>query len=427
MDEVTLELPPKLKELFLIPRGDIRYRGAYGGRGSAKSFSFAKMAAVFGLIEPLRILCTRELQISIKESFHAEIKRAIASETWLADHYDVGETYVRGTNGTEFIFRGLRHNITGIKSMAKVDLCIVEEAEDVPESSWRDLVPTVRAPKSEIWVIWNPRAEGSPVDTRCRKLADDSMVTVEMNWRDNPWFPKVLDDERKRDLKNCDPGVYAHVWEGAYLEISDSQILRGKYDVEEFTPRDDWEGPYFGADWGFAQDPTVLVKLWIHAGSLYVEHEQYGTGVDIDEIPRWFVQIPGTADHVVRADSARPETISYVRSHGIPGMCAAEKWAGSVEDGIAFLRSFERIVIHPRCRHTIEEARLYSYKRDRLTGDVLPIIIDAHNHCIDAIRYALEPAIQNRRVPIEFKSAGTRLSSEFGVSAYRGSSNLRGW
>lgn len=132
MSEVAVSLPPKLVPLFTPPRGDLRFRVAYGGRGSGKSFTFALMAAIWGYAEPLRILCTRELQVSIKESMHAEIKNAIASLPWLAAHYDVGEAYIRGKNGTEFIFRGLRHNISAVKSMAQIDLCIVEEAADVP-------------------------------------------------------------------------------------------------------------------------------------------------------------------------------------------------------------------------------------------------------------------------------------------------------
>ena len=138
-DSGKIIIPPKLLPVFKPERGAVQYRGAHGGRGSGKSFTFALMAAVRGLEWPLRILCTRDLQSSIKESFHAELKAAIASVPWLESHYDVGADYLRGANGTEFIFRGLRHNSQAIKSLAKIDLTIVEEAEDVPEQSWLDL------------------------------------------------------------------------------------------------------------------------------------------------------------------------------------------------------------------------------------------------------------------------------------------------
>src|SRR5690625_459581 len=162
-----IAIPRKLRKVLAPPMdGTYRYRCAYGGRGSGKSYSFALMAALRGYERPMRILCTREFQISIRESFYAEIKRTIQSHKFLETFYDVGESFIRGANGTEFIFRGLRHNISSIKSMAAVDLCIVEEAEEVPERSWIDLIPTIRAPKSEIWVVWNPREDGSPVDRR---------------------------------------------------------------------------------------------------------------------------------------------------------------------------------------------------------------------------------------------------------------------
>ena len=128
MSEAEVSLPGKLVEVFAPLRGEVRYRGAHGGRGSGKSFGFALMACVLGVQEPLRILCTRDLQNSIKESFHAELRSAIATTPWLQAHYEVGESYIRGKNGTEFLFKGLRHNMAAIKSMAQIDICIIEEA-----------------------------------------------------------------------------------------------------------------------------------------------------------------------------------------------------------------------------------------------------------------------------------------------------------
>ena len=279
----TIKLPPRLVPLFSPARGALRFRAAHGGRGSGKSFTFAKMAAVWGYAEPLRILCTRELQISIRESFYAELKNAIDSTPWLAAHYDVGESFIRGKNGTEFIFRGLRHNIGAIKSMAQIDLCIVEEAEDVPMASWRDLLPTIRAPKSEIWAVWNPRREGSPVDELLRKNPPPRSHVVEINYLDNPWLPSELEEQRKHAQATMDPASYAWIWEGAYLTNSDAQVLAGKVSVQEFEPLPDWNGPYFGFDWGFAQDPTTGVKCWVANGVLYIEHEAYQVGLELDD------------------------------------------------------------------------------------------------------------------------------------------------
>lgn len=409
MTEATVSLPPKLVDVFEPQRGELQYRCAHGGRGSGKSFSFAKMAAVWGYVEPLRILCTRELQVSIKESFHAELKAAIASEPWLSDHYEVGIDYLRGKNGTDFLFRGLRNSVSSVKSTAKIDLTIVEEAEDVPEQSWLALEATVfRQPKSELWAIWNPCKDGSPVDSRFRKKPPKNAAIVELNWWDNPYFPEGLETLRKREQGRLDASTYAHVWEGAYLTNSDAQVLSGKVRIAEFVPELNWDGPYHGLDYGFSQDPSAAVKAWIHDKRLWIEYEAGKHGLEIDQTADYMRQnIPGIEQHIVRADSARPESTSYLQRHGMPKTVSVSKWPGSVEDGIAHLRSYDEIIVHPRCTETIKETRLYSYKTDRLSGDILPIIVDANNHYIDALRYALAPMIRLRNTtPIAMHVSG---------------------
>ena len=395
--EAVIELPPKLAELFSYPRGALRYRNARGGRGSGKSRSFALMAAVFGYAERLRILCTRDIQDSIKESFHAELKAAIESVPWLEDHYDVGVDYIRGKNGTEFMFKGLRHSMGSIKSTSGIDICIVEEAEDVPERAWKDLTPTIRKAGSEIWVIWNPKNQGSPVDKRFVQTSPHRAITVELNYWDNPFFTPELEEERLNDLERYSPEEYHHVWEGGYLINNEACVFAKKWDVREFEPGPDWDGPYHGLDFGFAEDPTAATKSWIFNGCLYIEYDAAKRKLELDDTAEYLkARIPGIEKYVLRADNARPESISFVRRHGLPRAVPVEKGAKSVEDGIAYMRGFKRIYIHPRCKDTIEEFRYYSYKIDRLTGDILPVIVDKWNHCIDSIRYALEPLIKNQ-------------------------------
>jgi phage terminase large subunit len=347
------------------------------------------MAAVWGMVEPLRILCARDMQVSIKESFHAEVKKAIASEPWLAAAYDVGVDYIRGKNGTEFIFRGLRHNMSNIKSMADIDLCIVEEAEDVGEASWVDLEPTIRSQKSEIWVIWNPKKDGSPVDNRFVKNTPPRCMVVTLDHHDNPWFTSVLEEQRQHARSTLDPGKYAHIWEGKYLALNEASVFRN-WKVEDFTAP---TGTIFrfGADWGFSVDPSVLVRCYIDGKRLYIDYEAYMVGCEIDALPVLFSSVPDAHKWIITADSARPETISYLQKHGYPKIVPALKGAKSLEEGVEFLQSFE-IVVHPRCKNAIQELTDYSFKVDKDTLKVLPMLDDKDNHVIDAIRYACEAA-----------------------------------
>lgn len=407
MTTAKITLPEKLVPVFTPARGDVQYRGAHGGRGSGKSFNFAKMAAIWGYTEPLRVLATREYQGSIKESFYAELKSAILSETWLSNRYEIGSDYIKGKNGTEFIFMGLRRSINSIRSLAQIDLTIVEEAEDVPENSWLMLEATIfRRKRSELWAIWNPRLKGSPVDLRFRQNPPKNGVFVQMNYKDNPFFPEGLETLRAREEIRLDPDTYAHVWDGAYLTNSHAQVYHGKWRIAEFEPTHDFDGPYQGGDFGFSQDPLAAVRCWIFNDTLFVEYEAGAIELELDDAPTFLdFHIPGFSTYVSRWDSARPESISHFNRHGLERAEAAEKWNGSVEDGIQFIRSFKQIVVHPRCKETINELRTYSYKVDRYTNDILPVTVDANNHYMDAMRYALAPMIRHPNMVQMFVSS----------------------
>lgn len=398
MSKIDISLPAKLVHLFAPPRGALTYRAAFGGRGSGKSFSFAKMAALWGYAENLRILCVREFQSSIRESFHAELKSAIESEPFLEPHYVIGAESLHGKNGTEFIFRGLGVAAHSIKSLAKIDLTIIEEAEDISDAGWLTLEATVlRQQKSEIWVIWNPRRDGSPVDERFIKHCPPRTRLVKINWQDNPFFPLGLERLRTHDKTRLDPGTYAHIWEGNYLTRSKAQVFCGHVLTKDFTPSPHWGGPYQGGDFGFSQDPTAAVRCYIDEDTLYVSHEAYKTGLELDDTPDYLMQsIPDFAAFTTRWDNARPESISYLKRHGLPRSESVQKWPGSVEDGVEYLRSFSRIVLHTRCINLQREMRLYTYKVDTLSGDILPSLQDAFNHGIDALRYALCPLIRRK-------------------------------
>lgn len=221
---------------------------------------------------------------------------------------------------------------------------------------------------------------------------------VHINYYDNPWFPTVLDNFRLDDRRRMDDEEYAWIWEGEYRKNGVAQVFRGKYIVEEFEPQDSWDGPYHGLDWGFSTDPTAAVRCQIDGRTLYISHDLSEVGLELDDTAERCIEaIPGIDLYEVVADSARPESISHVKSDGggkrksIPKLVSAKKGKGSVEHGINFIKSFDKVVIHPRCKATIEEFRRYSYKIDRLSKQPLPELVDANNHIIDALRYALEP------------------------------------
>lgn len=398
-DPINIEFPVGFEFLFQ----PARYKVAHGGRGAAKSWAFARALIALATQQPLRVLCCRELMNSINESVHRLLADQIEN-MGLGRYFEVQQSGIFGNNGSQFFFSGIKTNPSKIKSMEKIDRAWVEEAERVSERSWEILIPTVRAPGSEIWASFNVDLESDPCYQRFVANAPPNSVSREFLWYSNGWFPPELREE-KNYLYKVDRDAAETVWAGRPRQNSVAQIFRDKYTVEEFLPPkpgdcdpcEMWDGPYHGMDHGFANDPAVFTRLWIDSKHhrLMIEYEAWAIGCELDDLPQLARHIPNIERYVIRADPSRPETISHVARKGQFRVQAAEAWKGSVEDGIAFLRSFEQIVVHPRCRHWLEELRLYSYKIDRLTGDILPEIVDKNNHCIDAGRYALEPLIRN--------------------------------
>lgn len=380
---------PKIFKGLLQPA---RYKVFYGGRGGAKSWAFARVLVLMASEAPIRVLCAREFQTSIADSVHRLLSDQIYS-LGLDSEYTIGKTSIRSKRGGEFLFKGIRHNIQEIKSTEGIDICWVEEAESVSKDSWDILIPTIRKEQSEIWISFNPREEDAPTYKNFVVHPPKDSVVQKVNWRDNPYFPAVLDLER-RHLQEIDPeGSYLNVWEGEPLTMTDAIIFKGRYMVDEFETPDDVERFFYGVDWGFAQDPTALNRSFVRNHTLYIDQEAHGVGTELDDLPELFDTIDGSRKWPWKADNSRPETISFVRKRDFR-ILGAKKWAGSVEDGIEYLRSFKKIVIHPRCKHTAEEFRLYSYKVDKKTNDILPVIVDAFNHHIDAIRYSLDGYIR---------------------------------
>ncbi|MEE3504846.1 PBSX family phage terminase large subunit [Pseudomonas sp. 10C3] len=391
MGAINLEFAPKFAPLFM----PMRYKVFHGGRGGAKSWEIARALVLIASSKKTRILCAREVQNTIKDSVHKLLKDQIES-LGLNAWFTITDKAITSSVGSEFIFKGLRFDVQGVKSTEGVDICWVEEAQTVTSASWDVLTPTIRKNDSEIWISFNPNEATDPTYMRFVANPPDDSIVIEVNYPDNPWFPEVLRKEMEY-CKRVDFEAYEHIWLGKPKSISEAVIFSGKYRVEAFSD-DLWlqaDRLFFGADFGFAQDPSTLIRSFILGNKLYIEYEAYGVGVEIDEMAQLYDSIPDARDWPIKGDCSRPETISYMRRQSF-SIEAAAKWSGCVEDGIAHLRGFEEIIIHERCKHMAAEARLYSYKVDKLSGDVLPVIVDKHNHCWDAVRYSLDGYIQAR-------------------------------
>lgn len=397
-----------------------RYRGARGGRGSGKSHFFAELLVEKCVAEPgTRAVCIREIQKSLAQSAKRTIEGKI--EKLNVGHlFDVQKSEIKTPGGGLIIFQGMQnHTADSIKSLEGYDIAWVEEAQTLSETSLRILRPTMRKPGSEIWFSWNPRKPDDPVDDFLRGNSKKSQeqrakgqwsdppgaIVVEANWQHNPWFYETeMAADKDYDFRR-DRDMYAHVWGGEYEKNSQARVFKNWRVVDE----DDFPKPkpgtifYGGADWGFSQDPTVGVISWIEGRTLYIWREVWQIGCEIDRTPALFdkldpewtyarAQDPEWRSLARRipfvGDSARPETISYMQRHGFK-VQPSIKGAGSVEDGVEFLRSYD-IVIHPSCKRVADEFEHYSFKIDPHTGEITNVLEDKKNHYVDGIRYSLE-------------------------------------
>lgn len=241
MREIEAQFPDKLAFLF----EPARYKVAHGGRGSAKSWGFARALLIQAAQKPLRVLCTREVQRSIKDSVHKLLSDQIEG-LGLGKLYDILATEIRCKNGSEFIFAGLStQTVESIKSFEGIDIVWIEEAQAVSKRSWDVLTPTIRKPGSEIWVSFNPELETDETYRRFVAVPPAGSVVEQLNWRDNPWFPPELEAERQDTLKR-DPDSYENIWEGVprrsvsgaiYAKEIDRAYLDGRVRPVPYDPK----------------------------------------------------------------------------------------------------------------------------------------------------------------------------------------------
>jgi len=361
---------------YKVFTGDERYKVVYGGRGKGATWQIARMLLYKAQYTRCRVLCTREFQNSINESVYYTLISQI--EELHLGGFKILKNEIQHKNGSQFIFKGLRHNIDSIKSIEAITDCWVAEADKVPQDSWDKLIPTIRKEGSKFWIDFNTDSVTDPVYKMFVERPRDDVALLFQMYSDNKFFPDVLRAEMEY-CKEYDYEKYLWVWEGQPRSFSNLCIFNGKYEIRDFETPSNVEF-YHGIDWGFAQDPTVAVRCFIRDGYLYIDMEAGGVGIDIDETPRLLDKIPTLRTWTSIADSARPETISYMKHHGFPRMKGAKKGKGSIEDGIEFIKSFKKIIIHPRCKGVIEEFKTYRYKTNSVTGEIIPVPEDKNNH-----------------------------------------------
>ena len=412
--ELDVEFPEKIGFLF----EPSRYKVLYGGRGSGKSWGVARALLLMGMNKPIRVLCARELQNSITDSVHALLADQIKTLN-LESFYEIQNTVIYGKNGTEFLFAGLKHNVTKIKSFEGVDVCWVEEAQTVSKSSWDVLLPTIRKDGSEIWITFNPELDTDETYKRFVIVPPANAVVQKVNWSDNPWFPQVLRDE-KDDLKARDMDAYLNVWEGNTRQVLDGAVYATELRKaqEENRIRD------------IFVDTTIPVSTFWDIG-----------WSDLNSI--WFVQtVPGgevrvidfyqncqkTIDHYVQILQSKGYTY---RDHWLPHDAEHKNMTGksvkdimqgmnlpvritpklSIADGINAARMLMNRCYFDqnRCAEGLQALRHYRYDVDPDTKlfSKTPLH-DQNSHAADAWRYvavALDEGADSWNQPITVKTS----------------------
>ena len=376
------------KRLSQVMKPGYDYKIIYGGRSSAKTATVIRYLISRAIQKPITILCCRQFQSSIEVSTYAEL-RAYIYENNLQDLFIVKHDKIVGTNGSQFIFKGLERDIMGVKGIPKIMICYIDEAETITDYSWEVLIPTIeRNEGSEIIITFNPREGNSPTYQKFVQKSHDlpgNVLKIEQNYNDNPYLSAKLRQTIEK-LKETNYAQYEHIYLGKVLDLSEAVIFKGCFEIREIEIPQSAK-PKYGSDFGFSQDPFATVECYtINEDTIYINNEIYEIGLLPTRIPERFKQtMPLTKNNRIFADCARPDTIAELKNMGL-NIVGAEKFKGSVESGIQYLQG-KKLIVNPRCKNMIYELYNYKYEQNK-EGDILPKPIDAFNHLIDSLRYA---------------------------------------
>jgi len=375
-------LDPKYRYIFLK-----------GGRASSKSHEAAGYISERSFTETdLKIVCLREVQKSLKFSSKSLIEEKLKNYEVLHHYRPTRDELRKHTDDGLMLFQGMSDlTADNAKSLEGFALAWFEEAKNASQKSITTLKNTIRSEGAQVIFSWNPENEDDPIEKFCNEMADrDDVLVIHVNYDQNAFLSSTIKREIEEDRVRY-PEDFDHIWLGGYNTRSDVRVFN-RWSVEECAPTFD-DTLYYGLDFGFSQDPTSGLRAWVNEQEkkVYIDYQVDGLGIETDHLPELLDRVPDSRKYTWIADCARPETISYLNRHGFI-VKGSKKGAGSVESGVDWLRGYE-IIIHPRCKLLEKELRLYSYKVDR-AGNILPKLEDANNHCIDALRYALESIIK---------------------------------
>jgi phage terminase large subunit len=399
MSQLDIEFPEKLGFLF-EPH---RYKVARGGRGSGKSWSFARAILIHCMQKTTRVLCTREVQKSIQQSVHQLLSDQIEA-LGLQSHFEILQTEIRGPNGSCIYFSGLSDvTATSLKSFEGVDICWCEEAQTISDKSWKTLIPTIRKEGSEIWVTYNPELETDPTHDRFVTNPPPDCVSVLMNWSDNPWFPAVLDQERQHAQATMRPEDYNHVWEGMckpavegaiYFEAMSQTVQAGRI---RDVPHDGSLKTHVIFDLGMADSMTLILAQKV-ASEVRIIHYIEGTqriladysaelrALRLDDQPmNWGnVYLPHDGFHTRHQTGKDDATVLRGLGWNVQPVPQAH-----VNTGIDRAREvFPRVYFHKdRAARLIECLKRYRWNISQKTGEGVTPLHDQYSHGADAFRY----------------------------------------
>lgn len=369
-----------------------RLKGIKGGRGGGKSHEVMELQVVFQVANPNRnVVFIREVQKSIKDSVYQLIKDKIES-MGLSDYFEITTTEIRSTRGSgRMLFIGMNgQTAASIKSLEGMNCAVVEEAQTFSQPSIKVLLPTIRKEGAEVWFLWNPKNATDPVDKLFAGLKrvnepGGEGILIHVNY----WQNRHASDTLKAEAERCkreDPEGYRHIYGGEHETHSDARIF--KHVKVECFEIPSTAVKRFGCDWGFSIDPLVLLCGYVDGRDIYIRHEAYARGVEIEDTRAHFNQIPEATKWTITAGKERPERIKSAVRQGFK-IKACVGGNNSEEEGVEYLQNFTWH-IHEDCVYTQDEVLSYKHPVDPQTEEILPVLPKKKNHCIEAARYMVE-------------------------------------